>query len=85
MRLDIHQIGPLAFNLEKWRNRFETDINDEGLEYMKVVYTIISVVDEDDWKYEIEVLGERTAFGGSTDVGVAFKLSQGLGEWVSVS
>jgi len=50
-----------------------------------VEYTIISVVDEDDWKYEIEVFGERTAFGGSTDIGIAFKLSQGLGERASES
>jgi hypothetical protein len=44
---------------------------------MMVEYDLVSMISEDNWTYEIEVLGSKTSFKKSENITAGFKLSQG--------
>lgn len=44
---------------------------------MTIKYDLVSMISEDNWTYEIEVLGSRTRFKKSESITAGFKLSQG--------
>ena len=75
---DIHFLGDLTFDLEKWRKRFDIVPNKgTGVPYMMIEYLLVSIISEDNWSYEIEVLGNKTNFKGSSNIAAGLKLSQG--------
>jgi hypothetical protein len=75
---DIHEFGQICFSLEKWRDRFTVMPRGlHGQKYMMVEYELISTIDEDNWKYEIQVLGCKTEFKDGGRITAGFRLSQG--------
>ena len=52
--------------------------NKDGVQYMMIEYDLVCVFSEDNWSYEIEVLGNKTNFKDSVNIAAAFKLSQGF-------